>query len=152
MMWNVPPSSAFICLKTSHAIQETDFCAKSPCTVPPQNVPATAQQIRPPLSPPLMPLLEVSVAAGQTPRSDVFAPPDSLPHFFNSQQFFFWHCCLLPLLVLFIYRYSSSETWLFLQVPAGDWWKLQESWSWEAILGTLFWLKFTFLIELDSSI
>jgi hypothetical protein len=40
-------SSLLTCLKNSQDIQDTDFWAKSPCTFPPQKVPAIAQQIRP---------------------------------------------------------------------------------------------------------
>jgi hypothetical protein len=68
-------------------MQDTDFCAKFPWTFPPQNVPATAQHIRPPFLPLFAPSDEVSDAAGQIPISLDLAPPASLPHFFISQQF-----------------------------------------------------------------
>ncbi len=83
------PSSFFTCLNTSQDMQETDFWAKSPCTFPPQKVPATAQQIRPAFLPLFAPSEDVSSAAGHIPISSVLDPPRSLPHFFTSQQFFF---------------------------------------------------------------
>ena len=83
------PSSFLTCLNTSQDMQETDFWAKSPCTFPPQNVPATAQQMRPALLPLFRPFEDVSSTAGHTPISSVLDPPRSRPHFFTSQQFFF---------------------------------------------------------------
>jgi hypothetical protein len=50
-------------------MQEFRFSAKEPWTLPPQKVPATAQQILPPATPLLIPSKEVSVAAGHSPRS-----------------------------------------------------------------------------------
>jgi len=47
--------------KKSHSIQSITFEAKNPCTSPPQNVPATFQQQRPPF----FPFRVLSVDAGQ---------------------------------------------------------------------------------------
>ncbi len=72
MRRKVAPSSVFIALNTSQDIHDACFIAKSPWTLPPQNVPATAQHILPPFLPLFAPLHEVSVAAGHTPNSAVF--------------------------------------------------------------------------------
>ena len=58
-----------------------------PWVHPPQNVPATAQQILPPHLPELIPSNDGSAAAGQTPYSAMFTPPCSRPHIMTSQQF-----------------------------------------------------------------
>ncbi len=79
--------SRFTCRKYSQVIQDTLFSANSPWTLPPQSVPATAQQYLPAFFPPFTPLWETSVAAGHTPRSLECAPPGCLPQFFTSQQF-----------------------------------------------------------------
>jgi hypothetical protein len=57
-------------------MQLTTFIAKDPCTLPPHRVPATSAQH--------VPLFGY---AGHTPNSWALAPPSSLPHFLNSQQF-----------------------------------------------------------------
>jgi hypothetical protein len=105
------PSSAKTFLKKSQSIQESILAANSPMGAPsPQKVPATAQQIRPPFFPKFRPSNEVSSAAGHTFLPATCAPPGSLPHFLNSQQFclgfirffVFWlilvplFCCDLP--------------------------------------------------------
>jgi len=41
-------SSSFTLAKNSQVMQDICFCANVPCTLPPQNVPVTAQQILPP--------------------------------------------------------------------------------------------------------
>jgi hypothetical protein len=70
----LPPSSFLTDVKTSQVIHETCFCAKSPCTFPPQNVPATAQQMRPPLLPLFNPSLELSSAAGHLTFFAILSP------------------------------------------------------------------------------
>jgi len=79
-------SSAYTCLKKSQFMQLSCFWAKVPCCFPPQNVPATAQQILPPFLPPFKPSEDSSVDAGQTPSSATLSPPTCLPHFLYSQQ------------------------------------------------------------------
>jgi hypothetical protein len=76
-------------------MQLPSFSAKDPCTLPPQKVPAIAQQARPPFFPEFSPLAFNVIGAGHTPNSVTFAPPGSRPHFLNSQQFSFDTVCPL---------------------------------------------------------
>lgn len=98
-----PASSSFTNLKKSQVMQERLFCAYSPCTLPPQNVPATAQHILPAFLPLFMLLNDASVAAGHAPNSATCVPPGCRPQFLNSQQFLFTPILLsTPLFVCII--------------------------------------------------
>lgn len=65
-----------------------------PWTSPLHIVPAITQHVLPAFFPSWTPSSFVFVEAGHTPIADAFSPPGSLPHFLNSQQFFFTHCLL----------------------------------------------------------
>jgi len=72
--------------KNSHAMQSPSREATVPQASPRENVPAIAQQARPPFFPPLSPCAHRADAAGQGPADAAFAPPGSRPQRVNSQQ------------------------------------------------------------------